>query len=1271
MDDTNQPLDPSLPLSAALSIDQICDRFDQAIYEAIQSGRPWPNSEEYLGEAVEPIRSELRKELQAVEASYRQQQDSGRDPAAPGPAPPRTDPHPEQTEVLDPGERPGVVIAGRYKLLEMIGEGGMGTVWAAAQTQPVRRKVALKLIKAGMDSRSVVARFEAERQALAVMDHPNIAKVFDGGLTGTGRPFFVMEYVKGVPLSEYCETARLNIPQRLQLFVNVCQAVQHAHQKGVIHRDLKPSNILVTLLEDKPVPKVIDFGLAKAMYQPLTERTLHTAQEMVLGTAMYMSPEQAQVNNFDVDTRSDLYSLGVVLYELLTGTTPLEKQRFKEAAWDEVRRIIREEEPPRPSTRLSSSEMLPSLAAGRQMDPARLTSLVRGELDWIVMKALEKDRTRRYATANGLALDVERYLAGEPVLAAPPSARYRMAKFVRKHRAAITTAAAMLLLLLAGVVVSTWQAVRATRAEGRAETGETLANERLIQVDAEKKKVEEEKRIAQSVRDFLQHKLLGQADSRVQANSLMQSGGLSVEAKADPTIRELLDRAAKELSPETIEANFPGQPLVQAEILQTVGNTYRGVGESEKGITLLERSTALYRQQRGPYDRDTLTSMNNLAMTYFMAGRRDQARSLFEETLRLRKAHFPPDDPETFQSMSNLAWAQQESGKLELAIPLCKETLELQKANLGSDHPDTFTSMNNLAMAYHAAGMQDLALSLFKETLRLRRKYLPPDHPDTLLSMNNLGWAYNEAGQPELAESLFKETLELQRAKLGTHNSETLTSMNNLAIAYQASGKRDLAMSLFKETLELRIKYLPPNHPDTLVSMLNLADAYRTAEKLDLALPLSEETLALMKAKLPPNHPSTLTAMNNLGLVYLAAGKPDKAITVFEQTLLLRKKYLGVDHPDTLVTMQNLAMAYQNAGKPLLAIPLCRETLDLMKKKLPPNHPRTLTSMNNLARACQAAGRLDLALPLFQETLKLRQAHLPPDHPETLVSMVNLGNAYREHGEPNLAIPLLEKAVAIMTVKNPPAHSDTLSGMNNLGVAYLATGKLDLAQPLLEETLKLRRKSIGSAHPDTLVSILNLGMEYTAAGKPDLAAPLFKEAYPATKNAPALSWVGMRLLEALAQSGKTSEAVALAKDVLEDVHAQFPKDSLQLAAQLAPIGLSLLQAKAFTEAETVLRECLAIREKKQADEWTTFGTKSMLGGALLGQKKLAAAEPLLLAGYDGLKQREAKIPPQGKVRLVEALERLLKLNEALDKKDDAAKWRRELDAAKAKLPAHP
>jgi hypothetical protein len=384
----------------------------------------------------------------------------------------------------------GAVLAGRYKLLEQIGEGGMGTVWVAEQTQPVRRKVAVKLLKAGMDSKTVLSRFEAERQALAVMDHPNIAKVLNGGTTESGRPFFVMEYVKGVPFTRYCDDARLNIAERLALFVPVCQAVQHAHQKGILHRDLKPSNILVCLYDGRPVPKVIDFGLAKSMQQPLTEHTLYTAHGVILGTPLYMSPEQAELNNLDVDTRTDIYALGVILYELLTGTTPLEKQQFEKAAWHEMLRLIKEEEPPRPSARLSGNGSLPSLAAQRQLEPVKLAKLVRGELDWIVMKCLEKDRGRRYETANGLARDLERYLQDEVVEAQPPTAGYRLRKFVRKHRVALTTAATIMLLLVAGVAVSTWQAVRATRAERDTAEALTRADDKRQEADRQRKKAE-------------------------------------------------------------------------------------------------------------------------------------------------------------------------------------------------------------------------------------------------------------------------------------------------------------------------------------------------------------------------------------------------------------------------------------------------------------------------------------------------------------------------------------------------------------------------------------------------------------------------------------------------------------------------------------------------------------------------------------------------------------------------------------------------------------
>jgi serine/threonine protein kinase len=400
-----------------------------------------------------------------------------------------------------PNEGIGTVIAGRYKLLETLGQAGMGAVFMAQQTDPVKRLVALKLIKLGMDSRQILTRFAAERQALALMDHPNIARVLDAGATDSGRPFFVIELVKGVPITRFCDERRLSPRERLELFIPVCHAIQHAHQKGVIHRDIKPTNVLVALYDDRPVPKVIDFGVAKAAGAQLTDASLVTGFGAIVGTPEYMSPEQAQLNQLDIDTRSDVYALGVLLYELLTGTTPINRERLGRGALFEILRAIREEEPPRPSARLSSSETLASIAATRRTEPAQLTKLVRGELDWIVMKCLEKERSRRYETANGLARDLERYLHDDVVEAQPPSAGYRLRKFIRKHRVSITTVAAFMRLLIAGSGISAALAIKARRAEAEARISAHKAIDSLGLANAAKT------RLGEALQDSKAHRL--------------------------------------------------------------------------------------------------------------------------------------------------------------------------------------------------------------------------------------------------------------------------------------------------------------------------------------------------------------------------------------------------------------------------------------------------------------------------------------------------------------------------------------------------------------------------------------------------------------------------------------------------------------------------------------------------------------------------------------------------------------------------------------------
>jgi serine/threonine protein kinase/tetratricopeptide (TPR) repeat protein len=1146
-------------------------------------------------------------------------------------------------------ERPGARV-GPYRLMEQIGEGGFGLVFVAEQQEPVKRKVALKIIKPGMDSHQVIARFEAERQALALMDHPNIARVLDAGATDSGRPYFVMELVRGVPITEYCDKHQLSPQERLELFITVCQAIQHAHQKGIIHRDVKPSNVLVTSHDGKPVAKVIDFGVAKAIHQQLTEKTIYTHFAQMIGTPLYMSPEQAEMSGLDIDTRSDIYSLGVLLYELLTGTTPLEKQRLRQAAYDEVRRLIREEEPPKPSTRLSTSESIAAVAAHRKMEPAKLSKLVRGDLDWITMKALEKDRTRRYETANGLARDIQRYLSDEPVEASPPSTAYRLRKLARKHRTVLTTAAAFVVLLVAGAGVATWQAVRATQAL-------TAADKAAI---AEKVAADKEREAAALALTRLQE--------IEKANSLLESIFTDVnprlEKQGGPLLIEQLTRrllvVADKLDTEAIR-----DPLTVARLQSFLGIALRNLGEYGKAIELHQNAWRTRAKLLGSVHPTTLVSMGDLADGYRAAGKLDLAVPLLEETFKLCKAKLGPDHHLTLISMNDLATGYQNASKLDLAVPLLEEALKLSKATLGPEHHQTLVNMGNLAGCYRDVGKLDLALQLFEETFKIMKPKLGPDHPDTLTSMNHLANCYLSAGKLDLALPLCQETLKLRKAKLGPDHPDTLRSMVTMANGYEATGKRDLALPLREETLTRMKAKLGPDHPNTLTSMHNLANCYWRLGRLDQSIPLFEEVLKLKEKKLGRAHRGTQFTVADLGVNYRDAGRLAEALPLLEEAHRASRTI-----PSLRWVGAALRDGYTRAGKGVEALALAEETLKLRKAELGLGHPDTLSSMADLADAYRNADKLDLALPLYEETLKLRTAKLGPDHPQTLLTMFNLADAYRAAGKLDQAIGCFQGLWAGRRKTLPANHRMVIDAQNHLGWTLALAGDFSEAEKLLLASYRAIQEA-KEVPPDWLpIYGERLGDLYLRWEKINKAVPLFEQALAQRKQKLGPDHLDtLRSMNTLANgyrvAGKLDLARALAKDLVAGARQSLPRESPQLAGTLAQGGLTLLQLHAFADAEPVLRECLAIREKQQADLWSTFNAHSMLGGALLGQKKHQDAEPLLLKGYTGMKARAKTIPPQSKVYLTEAAERLVQLYEATGNAAEAERWRKEVAEHKA------
>jgi tetratricopeptide (TPR) repeat protein len=800
-------------------------------------------------------------------------------------------------------------IIGRYRILRLLGEGGMGAVYEAEQEHP-RRTVALKVIKPGLTNPELLRRFARESQALGRLQHPGIAQIYEGGAANTGfgpQPWFAMECIRGQSLRDYAEAHHLNTRQRLELMVKICDAVHHAHQRGLIHRDLKPGNILV---DETGQPKILDFGIARVMDND-ARATQQTSPGQLMGTLAYMSPEQVLGDPLELDTRSDIYALGVILYELLSGRLPhtLVGQPL------EVMRMIREENP----QPLSS-----------------VNRFYRGDIETIVSKALEKDKQRRYASAADLGADIQRYLKDEPIIARPPSATYQLQKFARRHKALVAGVAAVFVVLVAGIIASTWEAKRARRAE----------------------------QAATAVDDFLQNDLLAQASASVQARP---------DTKPDPDlkVRTALDRAAARIEGKfhtqpLVEAAirqtigktyedlglFPdarkhieraadlrrrslGQdhPDTLTSLL-TLAILYWHQGEYPQAEPLFTKVVEVRSRVLGPSNPETLDAMESLALLYKDQGRYPQAEPLYAKVLDVFRRVLGEEHPDTLTMMNNLGTLYVKQGKYAQAEPLSTKVLEGSRHALGNEHPDTLISMNNLAFLYLREGKYAQAEPLFTEVLETQRRVLGEDHPMTLNIMGNLGMLYYYQGRYAQAEPLYKKVLDVQRRVLGREHPDTLNTMDNLGMLYLKQGAYAQAEPIFTNDLEVSRRLLGDEHPDTLASMNNLALLYLNQGRYAQAEPICTKVLKVRRRVLGEEHPDVLTSMNNLALLYRDEGRYEQAEPLYVKVLELQRRVLSPEHPKRLASMNDLAFLYLYQGNYARAEAVLHDALNGHQKSM-------------------------------------------------------------------------------------------------------------------------------------------------------------------------------------------------------------------------------------------------------------------------------------------------------------------------------------------------
>jgi len=893
--------------------------------------------------------------------------------------PPRPDRGPGASD--DAPERAGQEI-GRFRLVEPIGEGGFGDVWAAEQTAPVTRRVALKILKLGMDTREVIARFEAERQALAMMDHPNIAAILDAGSTETGRPYFAMELVDGVPLLEYCQAEQLGTGERLALFLQVCLAIEHAHQKGIIHRDIKPSNVLVAVRDDDPAPIVIDFGIAKATGGSLTERTFFTRHRQMVGTPAYMSPEQASSSGHDIDTRSDIYALGVLLYELITGTTPFTEAELADAGVEGMMRMIREVEPHTPSTRLSSLGKTTTAAApGPGGDARKLAAILRGDLDWIVMKCLEKDRTRRYDTAGEVAADIRRHLANEAVLARPPSASYRVRTFVRRHRLPVAAGGVVATALVLGAIGTSLALAWSVREGTLAEAAEADARERAQELERivtfqsrQLQSLVPEQMGADLRRRMFDAVPAGRRDVLEPALARLNYTSLALDTLADGILEVMI---------AAIDTQFDQQPRIRARLLQSMATAARELGLFDLAAGPQERALSIRREHLGEEHPSTLQSRARTGSLLISRGSFDEAEGHLTAALEgFRRLH-GDDHPDTLAAINDFGILLKDQGRLAEAEPYLRQALEGRRRVLGDDDADTLDSLNNIGSLLMTQGRFDEAEPYDLEVLEGLRRVLGENHPDTLSVVNNIGYRLQKVGRFEDAEPWFRDALAGFRRVLGDEHPRTLVGLDNLGYLLVELGRFEEALALQGEALVGYRRVLGDDHPGTLNSLNLMGATLLRQGRLAEAEPYFVESLEGSRRVLGDRHPSTLSAINSFAVAMLSQDAFERAEPLFREAVAGQRAINGDEHPETLVAISNLALTLARLGRGAEALALADESIAGGMSVFGPGSFAIGNFLAKRGLALQALGRFEDAADTMLEAHAILVAAIGEEHEQT------------------------------------------------------------------------------------------------------------------------------------------------------------------------------------------------------------------------------------------------------------------------------------------------